>query len=290
MVLLQKESMLMDERQEIRKVIAVSKRKVIPDHVTVVTALEVRRTLEVSTGVDGNQNRTHKPNDYSHGTKYLNNYVEGRKEVSTIEDVSENIHLEREAALDALNVKSFIVTAAMEALNIKSFNVTAAMDALNVKSFNVTAAMDALNVKSFNVTAALEALNVKSFNVTAAMDALNVKSFNVTAALEALNVKSFNIKGALEALNVKSLNVKACRTKLIPVKPYETITVNGIDRNADSNNICSRLVKAHPVSSTSKVPIRICNMTAKTLYFIPIANISQILVASVVDNRVCRIS
>ena len=101
---------------------------------------------------------------------------------------------------------------------------------------------------------------------------------------------------AFDSLTCHPCMVRSTNNRTIEVGPYETTVLNGIVRgancdscvteNIDSNEflVSPQFVKITPSTSYSKVPVKICNISAKPLRIRPISNLCQINEASVVDN------
>ena len=105
-------------------------------------------------------------------------------------------------------------------------------------------------------------------------------------------------EAAMQGIPSQTFCVKACNRRTVTVGPFETVTINGIARglnnristvvteNIDgmsSYTVCPRVVKVN-TSSSVKIPVRICNMTARTLSFKPKANLCEISQAKVIDD------
>lgn len=87
--------------------------------------------------------------------------------------------------------------------------------------------------------------------------------------------------------------------RTIIVRPYETITLDGKVRNIGSMsagvtestdslmlNICPRLVKLQPGSSFCRVPVRVCNLTARPISIHPrmtVCNLQDVSVVRTID-------
>ena len=101
---------------------------------------------------------------------------------------------------------------------------------------------------------------------------------------------------AMDCLKVDHFTVKACSRKPISVEPYQTVIVNGFTRNVDSSvtdvvtenvsssfAVCPRVVKLQKFDYC-RIPVKICNMSAKPLTIRPRSAICQISEVKVVDN------
>ena len=83
---------------------------------------------------------------------------------------------------------------------------------------------------------------------------------------------------ALDSLNYKTFMVKACSRKPFSVQPYETVVVNGFSRGIDHGvteivtenpdnpdySVCPRVMKLDQ-KDYHRIPVKICNMTAKPI-------------------------
>ena len=90
------------------------------------------------------------------------------------------------------------------------------------------------------------------------------------------------------------------------VGPFQTTTINGIVRNLPSDvcnavaetpentnlayTVCASLIQLDRTSSSCKIPVRICNITAKPLIFKPKALLCDITKAGVVDDLVSNLT
>ena len=102
---------------------------------------------------------------------------------------------------------------------------------------------------------------------------------------------------AMDCLKVDTFTVKACSRKPIAVEPYQTIMVNGFTRNVDSSvsevvtenlsgssfAVCPRVVKLSQYDYC-RIPVKVCNMTAKPLTIRPRSDLCQISEVKVVDS------
>jgi len=102
---------------------------------------------------------------------------------------------------------------------------------------------------------------------------------------------------AMDCLVTTSFSVKACSRKPITVEPYQTVMVNGFTRNVDSTisevvtenltgstfAVCPRVVKVDQFDYC-RIPVRVCNISAKPLVIKPRSDICQISEVKVVDT------
>ena len=102
---------------------------------------------------------------------------------------------------------------------------------------------------------------------------------------------------AMDCLNTSSITVKACSHTPTLIEPYQTLVVNGFSRNVDSSitevvtengqnssyTVCPRVVKLKSFDYC-KIPVKICNMSAKTLTIKPRSDLCQISEVKVVDS------
>ena len=91
------------------------------------------------------------------------------------------------------------------------------------------------------------------------------------------------LKDAFSSMSVgQSLPVTSLNERVILVKPFETVTVtgkvratgnmvSGVTEPNDSFllNVCPRVVKVEPNKSFSRIPVRVCNITARPLSIFP---------------------
>ena len=104
---------------------------------------------------------------------------------------------------------------------------------------------------------------------------------------------------AMDCLNVDTFQVKACSKKPISIEPYQTVMVNGFTRNIDSSvtevvtetsssssaslAVCPRVVKLKQYDYC-RIPVKVCNMTAKPIVIKPRSHICQISEVKVIDS------
>ena len=104
---------------------------------------------------------------------------------------------------------------------------------------------------------------------------------------------------AMDCLNVESFQVKACSRKPISIEPYQTVMVNGFTRNMDSSvtevvtetsslsssslAVCPRVVKLKQYDYC-RIPVKVCNMTAKPMVIKPRSTIRQISEVKVIHS------
>ena len=108
---------------------------------------------------------------------------------------------------------------------------------------------------------------------------------------------------AMETLTPKTFCVKACGKRTTTIGPFETVTINGLVRNFKGKEVsivtetpdntweytvCPRVMNIRH-SSTVKIPVRVCNLSAKTLSFKPRSPICTVSETKVVDDLVSNI-
>ena len=125
-----------------------------------------------------------------------------------------------------------------------------------------------------------------------------------TNVIRPLKLKSVSTSGvptewqlAMDCLKVDSFTVKACSRKPITVDPYQTLMINGFTRNVDSSvsevvtenvsgssfAVCPRVIKLKQYDYC-RVPVKVCNMTAKPMVIRPRSDLCQISEVKVVDS------
>ena len=104
-------------------------------------------------------------------------------------------------------------------------------------------------------------------------------------------------KTAIDSIQCKLYSVKSDSKKPITIGPYETTILNGRSRRIGSNIenvvteacdnstyiVCPRVIKIGQ-RSQAKIPVKVCNMTAKPIVIKPKAVICNINSVKVVDN------
>jgi len=102
---------------------------------------------------------------------------------------------------------------------------------------------------------------------------------------------------AMDCLNTISFTVQACSRKPISVEPYQSIVVNGFAKNIDdsitdvvtenldssSAAVCPRVVKVDNFDYC-RIPVKVCNMSAKPMVIKPRSPLCQISEVKVIDN------
>ena len=111
---------------------------------------------------------------------------------------------------------------------------------------------------------------------------------------------------AVSILDSSTFSVRCLSRKPFTVGPFQTTTINGIVCNLPSDvcnavtetpentnvayTFCPRLIQLDRTSSSCKIPVRICNITAKPLIFKPKALLCDITKAGVVDDLVSNLT
>ena len=111
---------------------------------------------------------------------------------------------------------------------------------------------------------------------------------------------------AVSMLDSNTFSVRCLSRKPFTVGPFQTTTINGIVRNLPSDvcnavtetpentnvayTVCPRFIQLDRTSSSCKIPVRICNITAKPLIFKPKALLCDITKASIVDDLVSNLT
>ena len=119
----------------------------------------------------------------------------------------------------------------------------------------------------------------------------HIKASGVTGFPEALQ-NAFSSLSADHSVPVTSLNERA-----IVVKPFEARTILGKARSVGnmtsgvteandsiSLNICPRVVKVNPSTSFSRIPVRICNITARPITIYPRASLCNLQEVEVIRS------
>ena len=102
---------------------------------------------------------------------------------------------------------------------------------------------------------------------------------------------------AMDSLTYKTYTVKASSRKPISVKPYEMVVIDGFARGIDHDvaeavtetveqsrySVCPRV---HKLSGTNyqKIPVKVCNMTAKPISIKPRSVVCHLSEVKVIDN------
>ena len=107
-------------------------------------------------------------------------------------------------------------------------------------------------------------------------------------------------KSAINSLECGSYPVRCLGRKPVTLGPFQTKTIHGIARHLPSDvtcavtetpdntnisfTVCPRLMQLDSNASSSRIPVKICNITAKTLIIKPKALLCEITKARAVDN------
>ena len=107
-------------------------------------------------------------------------------------------------------------------------------------------------------------------------------------------------KSAINSLECRSYPVRCLGRKPVTLGPFQTKTIHGIARHLPSDvtcavtetpdntnisfTVCPRLMQLDSNASSSRIPVKICNITAKTLIIKPKALLCEFTKARAVDN------
>jgi hypothetical protein len=109
----------------------------------------------------------------------------------------------------------------------------------------------------------------------------------------------FEWQVAFDSIACNVFKVNSLNRKPFYVAPYQSAVVNGIARGVRSNisevvtenvdgisafSVCPRVVKINQASSSIKIPVKICNMSAKPLLIKPRSEICSIQEVKVIDS------